>query len=229
MSGPELPVRTDTPSGRLVATLALAGALAGLLIVSVHVWTNPRILEHRAIALRAAVQEVLGDPARTETLYMIDGALTPALPEGTDSLSVERIFVGFDEADRQMGIAIGGAEPGFQDIINLLFGYDPYGKRLLGMKVLDNKETPGLGDKIVKDSTFVGAFVGLSVPITGVKIGSGRGTPGEVDLITGATISSRAVIAIINHQLEAMSPMLDGYFGRSAPAQESTSVGGGGS
>ncbi len=212
MTGADLPVRPDTPSWRLVATLSMAGVLAGLLIVIVHVWTQPRILEHQARALRAAVQEVLAEPARTETLYVIDDALTPDLPAGIDSLAVERVFVGYDQSGELIGLAIKGAEPGFQDIINLIFGYDPTEGRLLGMKVLDNKETPGLGDKIVKDSSFVGDFVGASVPLIGVGMGRATGAEGEIDMITGATISSRAVIAIINHQLEAMRPMLDSYF-----------------
>lgn len=225
MTGPDLPMpdgqlpgqappaRVDTPSWRLVATLAMAGVFAGLLIVIVHLWTQPRILEHQARALRAAVQEVLGEPERTQTLYVIDDALTPDLPAGMDSLSVERVFVGYDQSDQLVGLAIKGGEPGFQDIINLIFGYDPTQRRLLGMKVLDNKETPGLGDKIVKDSLFVGEFVGVAVPLIGVGMGRAKGAAGEIDMITGATISSRAVIAIINHQLEAMGPMLDSYFG----------------
>ncbi len=214
MSGPDLPVRADTASWKLVATLALAGALAGLLIVSVHLWTQPRILEHQARALREAVLEVLGEPARTETLYVIDGELTSELPQGMDSLAVERVFVGFDEAGQRVGMAISGAEPGFQDVINLIFGYDPVENRILGMKVLDNKETPGLGDKIVKDSLFVGGFEGARAPLVGVKTGSGSGKAEEVDMITGATISSRAVIAIINHQIESMDPILDAYVAR---------------
>jgi H+/Na+-translocating ferredoxin:NAD+ oxidoreductase subunit G len=216
MSGPNLPVRVDTPSWRLIATLALAGVMAGLLIVFVHIWTQPRILEHQAVALRAAVQEVLGEPETTETLYVIDGAFTLDLPVGTDSLAVERVFVGYEESGALVGVAIKGAEPGFQDVINLIFGYDPAERRLLGMKVLDNKETPGLGDKIVKDSVFVGEFVGVTVPMVGARLGRATGAENEIDMITGATISSRAVIAIINHQLEAMAPMLDRYFGGGA-------------
>jgi Na+-translocating ferredoxin:NAD+ oxidoreductase subunit G len=79
------------------------------------------------------------------------------------------------------------------------------------MKVLDNKETPGLGDKIVKDTAFVGGFRGVSAPLRGVKSGAGKGTENEVHLITGATISSRTVIAIVNHRVEAVSPLIDRY------------------
>jgi Na+-translocating ferredoxin:NAD+ oxidoreductase RnfG subunit len=76
------------------------------------------------------------------------------------------------------------------------------------MKVLDNKETPGLGDKIVKDSAFVGEFDGVSIPLRGVKAGRATGAEEEVDMITGATISSEAVIGIVNDRLgELRAPL----------------------
>jgi electron transport complex protein RnfG len=81
------------------------------------------------------------------------------------------------------------------------------------MKVLESKETPGLGDKIEKDMDFVTAFDGVAAPIEGVKAGDGSGDPHEVDLITGATISSRTLIRIINNALERLEPMLDAYVG----------------
>lgn len=214
--GPDLPVaggpgHTDVPAARLVATLAIAGALAGLLIVSVFQWAQPRILAHQALVLRQAIEEVLSDPARYETLYVVDGALTPRLPAGADSMALEKVYLGYDGNDGPVGFAIVGGEPGFQDVIRLIFGYDAANNRILGMKVLESKETPGLGDKIEKDSAFVRGFVDAATPIEGVKSGSGKGADEEVDMITGATISSRAVIGIINHRLEQLGPLLREY------------------
>ena len=77
------------------------------------------------------------------------------------------------------------------------------------MKVLDSKETPGLGDKIFKDQAFVDQFfAGPETPLVGVKAGAGKGLPNEIDTITGATISSKVVIDIINHGLEEWMPVL---------------------
>ena len=58
-AAPELSVK-EVPSWRLILTLALAGAMAGLAIVLVFGWAEPKIEAHRAAALRAAIQEVLG-------------------------------------------------------------------------------------------------------------------------------------------------------------------------
>jgi hypothetical protein len=96
------------------------------------------------------------------------------------------------------------------------------------MKVLENKETPGLGDKIVKDSAFVSEFVGAAAPLEGVKAGSGDGDPSEVDMITGATISSRAVIDIINARLELLGPRLESWWRQgvvAAPSVDSAAPG----
>ena len=137
------------PSARLIGTLAGSGAFAGLLIVLVFGWAQPRISAHQASVLADAVGEVLGAPARTERLWIVGGRIVPALPAGADSAAAERVWAGYDAAGTRVGFAVLGAEAGFADVITLLFGYDPAQKRVLGMKVLDNKETPGLGDRIV--------------------------------------------------------------------------------
>jgi electron transport complex protein RnfG len=79
------------------------------------------------------------------------------------------------------------------------------------MKVLESKETPGLGDKIFKDMDFVTGFQGVETPIVGVKQGAATGAENEVDMITGATISSRTVIGIINHRVEALGTIMEAH------------------
>ncbi len=76
------------------------------------------------------------------------------------------------------------------------------------MKVLRHLETPGLGDKIVKNTPFVAEFDGVEAPIQGVKPDRNTGDPAQVDMITGATISSKAVIAIINDRIAELGDLL---------------------
>lgn len=208
---PQAPTQTEVRTSSLLATLGAAGALAGLLIVMVHQVTQPAIQAHKAEVLRAAVQEVLGAPDHYDTLYVFEGSLVERPPEGVSVDKLERLFLGFHENGEPVGFAITGAEPGFQDVIELIFGYDPGTRTVLGMKVLSSRETPGLGDKIEKDQAFVSEFEGVEAPIEGVKSGRATGAENEVDMITGATISSRTVIAIINHRLERLEPMLQSY------------------
>jgi len=216
-AGPSQPSTSDADPRpkvepwRLISTLALAGAIAGLAIVLVNQWAEPRIQAHRAAALQAAIQEVLGGPDSYQTLWVGDSAVSAEPPVGADTAALDRVYLGHDRDGRPVGFAVEGELPGYQDIIGLIFGYDATSGEVIGMKILESKETPGLGDKIEKDSAFVASFESVSVPIEGVKARSGTGSPGEVDMITGATISSRTVIAIINERLDQLRPLLDAY------------------
>jgi hypothetical protein len=72
----EAPETRDVPSWRLLATLGIAGAAAGLLVVLVQGWAEPRIESHRAAVLEAAIMNVLGEPARYDTLYVSEAGLS---------------------------------------------------------------------------------------------------------------------------------------------------------
>jgi electron transport complex protein RnfG len=191
-------------------TLGGLGVLAGLLIVSVYFATQPRIRANKAAELAAAIDEVLAAPERYDTLYVTDDGITPTLPDGQTPDQAEAVFQGYRDG-QPVGFAIVAEGPGFQDRIRLIFGYDPRTARLLGMKVLESKETPGLGDKIIKDEGFVSQFTRVEAPIDGVKEGREEGVPTEVIMITGATISSRAVIRAINATLERVGPLLNAH------------------
>jgi electron transport complex protein RnfG len=199
--------RSSTPAWRLVTTLAVAGAMSGLLVSSVYQWTLPAIERHAAERESAAIYEVLKAPARWDTLYLVGDALTRTAPEGRGVTPIPRAFEGFDAEGNRIGVAITAGEPGFQDVVKLMVGFDPATGELTGFTVLEQKETPGLGDKIEKDTAFRGQFTGKQPPLTGVKGRPGT-TAGEVQTITGATISSRAVLDIINHAVARWRPLI---------------------
>ena len=204
------PQKKPASTFRLVATLAVAGTLAGLLIVLVNQHTKPIIDKYKAEQLQKAVYEVLPGTDRYDTYYLVDSSLSLNLPEGAKESEYKRVYVGYDADKKLNGVAMSRGESGFQDVIMIIFGVDPNTGKLKGMKVLDSKETPGLGDKIFKDMAFVNQFfAGPDTPLIPVKPGTGKGKPGEIDTITGATISSKKLVEIINHALEEWKPSLD--------------------
>lgn len=200
----------EVKSWKLPAMMTVAGGLAGLLIVSVYELTLPRIEHHKAEVLKAAVQEVLRGPSSFDTLYLRNDALVKSLPAGTDAKGVERIYLGRDAAGKPIGFAVSATENGFQDPMTVMFGYDHATKTLIAMRVIANKETPGLGDKIEKDTSFVNDFDHAALPLTGVKKGT-VAKDDEIVMITGATISSRAVMRIINNAIARWQPLMDAY------------------
>ncbi len=200
----------STPAWKLLATLAIAGAAAGWLIVTVYNLTLPAIQKHAAEQEAGAVSEVLKAPARWDTLYLVGKTLSKTPPEGVDKQEAEKAFVGFDAGGRRLGVAVTAAEPGFQELITLMIGFDPATGTLTGYKVLDQQETPGLGQRIETDTAFGDQFAGRVAPLTGVKTRSGN-DPSQVQTISGATISSRAVIRIINNAVAKWRPLVQAY------------------
>jgi electron transport complex protein RnfG len=200
----------QTPAWRLLATLAVAGAAAGLLVVIVYRLTLPAIQKYAGERVESAVREVLKSPARWDTLYLVNGALAAAPAAGTDGRESTRAFVGYNESGTRLGVAVTAQGPGFQETMLLMVGFDPASGALTGIKVLDEKETPGLGDKIERDTSFLGQFVGRSAPVAGVKGRVAAGT-NQVQTITGATISSRAVIRIVNAAVARWQPLVQAY------------------
>ena len=210
-------VAKDVRSWKLMAMMSGAGAIAGLLIVSAYTVTLPRIEQHQGEVMQAAITEVLKAPASYDTLYLSSGALVKSVPAGTDTKKLEKIYLGHDAAGKRIGFAISAAENGFQDLVMLMFGYDASAHRLIAMKVIGNKETPGLGNKIETDTAFVNGFVNAAAPLNGVKRDRGKSGPNDVVMITGATISSRAVIRIIDNAIARWQPLIDAYHEEAKP------------
>ena len=191
---------------RLVLTLAIAGLISGIAIIGIYESTLPTITANKARELREAVFKVLPGVSQMQALVYRDGELIAVEKPDKDE---PVIYGGYDEAHEFVGYAMPAAGPGFQDTIAILYGYKPGEKQVVGMEVLESRETPGLGDKIYKDAVWVGGFSTLSVEpeIVAVKKGT-KSKPNEIDAITGATISSKAVVRIINEAHTAWSDKL---------------------
>ncbi len=96
---------------------------------------------------------------------------------------------------------------GYADKIEVLIGLDAAGDTITGLFVLDQKETPGLGNKIL-EKPWRDQFInkGSSEPLVVVK--GNTGNANEIDAISGATISSRSVAGIVNTTIADIKPRL---------------------
>ena len=167
-------------------------------MVGIFLLTLPRIERNRVEALEAAIFRVL-DGARSRVAFVMRGADLVRFESPDGGIPKEEaVYAGYDEAGALLGFAIPAEGAGFQDTIKLIYGYDVGTRRVVGMEVLESRETPGLGDKILKDRSFLENFRNLSVEPEVVVVKTGRTRDNEVDSISGATISSRAVVRIIN-------------------------------
>jgi len=190
----------------LIATLGLAGFLSGVCLVGAYIYTRPLIQAARAKAMEAAIYEVLPGCKRFEVFALSGGKLTRQKAGGGEN----RVFAGYDSEGKVIGYAIQSEISGFQDVINALFGYVPQNRSIIGLKILESRETPGLGEKIFKDPAFAENFKQLQVDpeIRLVKKGE-KQKANEVDAITGATISSKAVVGLLNNGVRKWKEVLE--------------------
>ena len=87
-----------------------------------------------------------------------------------------------------VGVAIvGSSEKGFSGLVKIMVGFDPDGE-IKNIVVLDQKETPGLGTKM-KDVKYIEQYKNKNPATYNLKVAKDGG---EIDALTGATISSRA-------------------------------------
>ncbi len=219
MSTEENIIEEKEPSSfRLIMTLGVAGFLSGLILVSTYLYTKPIIAQNKADALKAAVFEVLPGTARFTTMNWNGNQLTAVEDEQT--IEGELVYFGYDSSGQFTGVAIPGEEGGYQDIISALAGYDPEARVIIGLKVLESKETPGLGDKIILDKDFQSNFKELSVDpeITVVKKGE-KTSDNQIQAITGATISSNAIGRLLQKSMTQWKERIDEY-NRSNPSSK---------
>ena len=211
------PEQPAPPRSRdLILALSGLAALSGVLIVLVYQWTLPVIKAAKAEALKKSVFEVIPEARQVKTFRLEkDGSL--ALLTGEDEKAV-KFYAGYDPSGGLKGIAIEARGQGFQDVIQVIYGYDPGRQVLTGMRVLESKETPGLGDKIGNDPAFLENFTALEVqlnnegralknPIVVVKKGQ-KQKAWEMDSITGATISSKAIGKMLNQSAGEQLPRI---------------------
>jgi electron transport complex protein RnfG len=111
-------------------------------------------------------------------------------------------------AGRLSGWVVKAGGQGYADKIELLIGLDPAAETITGLFILEQKETPGLGNKISL-SRWRNQFIQKSteLPLTVVKGKSP--TSNSIDAVTGATISSRSVTGIVNRTIDDIKGRLN--------------------
>ena len=217
MSQSELASRPAPPSiWHMYRAMVGVGVFCGLLIVSVFQVTLPFIERNKAEALQEAIFHVLPS-ARTSSTYLLSDAGGFEALEG-DGAGQQLVYAGYDEQQKLVGLAVEAQGMGYQDVIALIYGYSFAEEAIIGIQVLESKETPGLGDKIETDPAFLQNFERLDASlrddgsslanaIVPVKSGQ-KSNAWEVDGITGATISSVAIAEILNRSAEYWMPRI---------------------
>ena len=206
-------------SKKMLLAMVGIGIISALLIVTTFELTLPRVKRLKAEALEKAIFEVLPGTANTQAFGVNSSRELFNIKEADNTETV--IYAGYGNDGNIIGYAIEASGQGYADIIRVLYGYQPDKEILIGFQVLESKETPGLGDKIENEAHFINNFKALDVSLSSSKkiknkvitVNQGeKQNPWEIDGITGATISSRAIGNIIGTSTSELVPILNNHF-----------------
>ncbi len=187
-------------SAKMIVVLSVFAVLSGSILAGFYHSVHPRILKNKIEEEKKMIFAVLEGSKSYDTVEKtIPGAKGP---------ETVKIFVGKDEAGNIVGYAFTAKGPGFAGTIEVVVGLKIDKKTMFGLRVLNQKETPGLGTKIMEEK-FTGQFKGLSIEPKIEYVKNKKPTkPNEIQAITGATISSRAIVNAVNARVAVVLAIL---------------------
>jgi electron transport complex protein RnfG len=176
--------------------LIVSSAIFGLLLAVTNAAWQPRIIQNEIDKFNRLAGGMLTEAADFEVAIE---AVEIKLAKGKIILTEVKKAVDADGKCAGWAFVCEGA--GFADKIKLVLTVDAGFEKLAGFDVLASNETPGFGDKINKDffrSQFIGA---PAAKYEMTKAGDDKKIDAEIIAITGATVSSDAVVTILNNYI----------------------------
>lgn len=175
---------------KLAAILFAISFICTLLLVLCNALTEDRIAKLQLEAENAAKIEVLPGAVEFET---------------ADAPDIAESYIGKDAGGNTIGYCFKAEPAGFGGAITMMVGITKDGA-VSGVKITSLAETPGLGAKAT-DAGWISQFAGKNGEISVVKTGSTKDN--EINAISGATITSKAVASGVNSALKAADTLIE--------------------
>ena len=190
----------DRPIMRSAATLTAIAAICAVLVASTHELTDERIEANEKAWLEQSLQPVLAGLEFDNSL--IDSRATIRAPHALPGSDDALVYRAYDGGSPVAALFVVTARDGYSGAIRLLIGVRADGT-MTGVRALSHRETPGLGDGIDRaKSDWIEQFEGRSLADPAADGWQISPDGGEFDQLTGASVTSRAVVKATRETLE---------------------------
>ena len=181
---------------RMALTLfAICALVASALSIANH-FTAPIIERSAEERLTESLRSLILSANRFESVEEFEKSVS----FGETKVPVLEIYQAFNGEDASLGYCVRVLPIGYSDSIDMLVAIDQEGA-VSGVRVLSISDTPGIGLKVSTDEEFQSKFLGLDDSVKAVKK---LPSVGEIQVISGATVSSSAYINGVNAAIEAV-------------------------
>ena len=174
---------------KLFVIVAIFGAVAGFALAAVEGATKEKIEQQ--------VWKYVTGPAVEE---LFEGCTNDPKEDKfdiQDGVEDVKVFVAEFDGKKNV-IAFESSGKGYDGKIGVMVGFDLEKDELIGMRVTTHTETPGVGSRAKTDTAFIEQFNGMTVD-SGFKV---KPDGGDIDAMSGATVTSRGVSAGVEDSVE---------------------------
>lgn len=186
--------------------LIVASFVFGSLLAYTNAAWKPRIEQNAIDKFNNEAIKMLSDAVKFETPEAVAGFKAQLGKGKTADANIKRAV---NANNVCVGWAFIAQGPGFADKIQLVVTVDAKFEKLQGYGVLFSNETPGFGDKI-KNDFYLDQFVGTpTTNLTLLKAGDATVIDETIIAITGATVTSDALVKIFNNYIPQIKAELE--------------------
>ncbi len=183
--------------------LLVSAFIFGLLLAGINAAWSPKVAINKENKIQDAIVALI--PATANSQVAIDNQPIQLGDKDTAKIS---IYKALDKNNKLVGFAFTASGAGYADKIDLMIAVDPSFKKFLGYKVIFSNETAGFGSKI-KEPFYRDQYIGAPAKkLTLKKVGNAKKIDDEIIAISGATISSTAVIDIFNKYVDKVKDLM---------------------
>ncbi|MCK5225882.1 MAG: FMN-binding protein [Planctomycetes bacterium] len=182
--------------------LIISALFFGLLIAAVNASLAPQIERNKINKLDNLMKKLLPQAEK----FKVAAELQIDLAKGKKTKST--IYKAISKNGECVGWSFNCSGAGFADKIELVVAVDKNFEKMAGFDCLSSNETPGFGDKI-KEAKWRKQFDGAPAEnLTLAKTGNIEKIDSEIIAISGATVSSDAVVNILNNAMSQIKKQM---------------------
>jgi Na+-transporting NADH:ubiquinone oxidoreductase subunit C len=184
----------------MIVFVLILGTILATTLVGVDAFTEPMIAKNEKIKELSTILNTFGIEYTDETIEQV-------FSENIETIELSEMSV-YKNSDGELAFPFEGS--GFQGPIIGVTVMDPDGTTIKAVGIKSQEETPGLGSRITEEQ-FLNSFIGKEFDPELILVGAGKSSnKTDVDGITGATMSSIALIKVINNDYKTFISSLKG-------------------